>query len=535
VTLADAQTQAIRSMRVRQRRGERTAMWLAAGVIAVASILRVWSLLTPAAQIDGDQAVTGLMVDDMLSGRRQYIFIAGQRYNGALEQWVQAAIYRGLRLPRNPFTLRLPEVAWMAVAGWLVFLIGRRVCASSWRAVVATALFAVGSYWTLWKGNHSDGAYPSLLVVALLALYCALRMADDDRNRLWWSAALGFFAGMVVWLGQSGAELLVPAALWVAPIYARSLRPWLTALPAAALGAAPTLLWSARHGIFAPLDTGLNTVPSTLAQRFDHLAGPILKEFLGIAGESGRPGWPYWLQSTAVVAVTIGYVVAVARRRRGIASVLLLRPDSRSPVDALLVSVPIVAALYVASPDAWGIIDPHYLFTYTPTLAWCLAAALPGRPAPLRAATTIALTATTIATALVMLVNRSSTYLGGSDIDLRAAVSYLQAQGERDVYADFWTALPLQYYARTTLNIAPIGAGRGKFPATTAAVARATHAVYVSSPRSGRTGKTPDIRAKLLARHVHFTEHTLGDVTIYDNLRPAVKPWQVGLGPRPPT
>jgi hypothetical protein len=497
----------------------------------------VWSLLTPAAQIDGDQAVTGVMVDNMLAGRQHYVFVAGQRYNGALEQWVQAALYWALPLSRNPFTLRISEIAWMAAASWLVFLIGRRALPDAWRAVIATIVFSLGSYWTLWKGDHSDGAYPSLLVVGLLALYCALRIVDDDRRRLWWAAGLGLCAGMIVWLGQSGAELLIPAALWVAPIYARSLRPWLTTLPAAAVGASPTLLWSARHGVFAPLDTGLYSGHSTLAQRIDHASGPILKEFLGVAGESGRPGWPALLQTITVLAVTAGYLTAIVRRRRGIAAILLLRPHARALLDALLVSVPIVAVIYVTSPDAWGITDPHYLFAYTPVLAWCLAAALPARPGAFRIATAIALTATTTATALVMLVHRADTYPGTSDADLRSAVHYLQAHGERNVYADFWTALPMQYFARTSLNIAPIGAGRGKFLATTIAVARATDHVYVASNRndSGRIVWTPNIKAKLVAKHVHFTEHTIGTVTIYSNLQPALKPWQVGLGPRPPS
>jgi hypothetical protein len=67
-------------------------------------------LLTPAAQIDGDQAVTGVMVDNMLAGRQHYVFVAGQRY-GARWSSGSAALYWALPLSRNPFTLRISEIA----------------------------------------------------------------------------------------------------------------------------------------------------------------------------------------------------------------------------------------------------------------------------------------------------------------------------------------------------------------------------------------------------------------------------------------
>ena len=245
--------------------------------------VRLWSLTTPALQLDGDQAVTGLMVDNILAGRSQYAFVAGQNYNGALEQWLQAAMYWALPLPRNGFTLRLVEVALMAAACWLTYAVGRRVLNSSWRAALAAVLMALAPYWTFAKGSHSDGAYPSALIVGLLSIYCALRLLEERRLR--WAAAGGFLAGAVLWLGQTGIELLVPAALIALPVLARSARAWLVAAPAAAIGMAPSLAWSLRHHNFAVIDIHLQTPPTSLGTRSTTSSGR------SCGNSSGSPAW----------------------------------------------------------------------------------------------------------------------------------------------------------------------------------------------------------------------------------------------------
>lgn len=90
-----------------------------------------------------------------------------------MEQWAQVAFYRLTGLGQDPFTLRLPEVGWMAAATWLVYVVGRQVLLKEWPAVFAAALFSVGPYWSFWKGNHSDGAYPSLIVIGLFGVWCS--------------------------------------------------------------------------------------------------------------------------------------------------------------------------------------------------------------------------------------------------------------------------------------------------------------------------------------------------------------------------
>lgn len=495
--------------------------------------VRLWSLTTPALQLDGDQAVTGLMVDNILAGRSQYVFVAGQNYNGALEQWLQAAMYWALPLPRNGFTLRLVEVALMAAACWLTYAVGRRVLNSSWRAALAAVLMALAPYWTFAKGSHSDGAYPSALIVGLLSIYCALRLLEERRLR--WAAAGGFLAGAVLWLGQTGIELLVPAALIALPVLARSARAWLVAAPAAAIGMAPSLAWSLRHHNFAVIDIHLQTPPTSLGTRFHNVFGAILREFIGVAGLGGAPGWPYLLQHLAVAALGVAFLAAVYRRRRGALAVLTARTEGRTPVDALLVSVPIVAVIYVTSRSAWDAGTPKYLFVFTPVLLWLLAAAVPTRRPALGRVVAALLAVVMVATSMTMLVNRHDEYPGTSDAELRTAIRYLVAHNYRDVYAEFWTAMPMLYLADGSLDIAPLRGGKAKFVGVFQRVYTASSAVYVDSARTNGNAPTsrPPIDAMFQLHHIAFQKVQLGTVIIWTHISPMVRPWQIGIGRAP--
>lgn len=511
-----------------RRVSPRTVVLLA---VAAATALRVAILLTPAVQIDGDQAVTGIMVRRMLNGDAAYVYFAGQRYNGAIEQYVQVLMYWLTPLPQNSFTLRLPEVAYSALATWLVFVVGRRLLGHDWRAAVAAVIFAVAPYWSVWKSTHSDGAYPSVLLLGVLAIWAALRWQDDERAR--WPLLLGLLLGLIVWNGLTGYELAVPALL----IAGRRLRSWpglIRVLAAAVVGAGPMLVFAVTHHVFPPLDTGLWVNDSTLGGRAGYFFGPVLREFVGVAGLSGRPGWPLLAQYVIAVLVWGALLLALIRRRRGLLDALLLRGGD--PLDALLAALPIVAAVFVASPESWDFSNPHYLYVLTPVLVWLLAAIdPPGLPALGRRVGAAALVAVMAATSLTMIVNRAGVYPPTTDSDLRAAAAYLRANDEHFVFASYWTSMPLQYLA-PDIVASPIEGGQGKFPDHNRRVYDSGQVVYVQSTRniSGAPARHVPILEALRARHIQFRTHVFGGVTVYDQLVPALPPWLLGLGRRGP-
>ena len=513
-----------------------TAAALAVTVIGVA--VRIWIITRTSLKIiNGDEAVTGVMVQRILSGQGHYIFYAGQQYNGSLEQYLQAAMYWLFRLPQNAFTLRLPQIAMMAASIWLIYLVGCRLLQRPWAAVVAAALYAVGPYWTIRQGIGTFGSYPDLIVVGLVALYCSLRMGEPGRRGLWWGAGFAFCCGMVAWLGLSGVELLIPAALLAAPYFVRSWRLWAVGVPALLLGMSPLLVWSVKNGKFALLDAGPAVLPSTFGSRIHDLFGPVLREFIGVGYGNGVPGWPLTLQYLAVAALGLAYLVAVIRRWHGILAILTLRLDRPSPFDALLVTIPITVLLYSSSKWAWYSAEPRYLFASSPILVFCLAAALPARPRPIRVVAVLVGTAIFAATSLTMLANRPYNARADQTNDMRAAVTYLTTTGQTHGYADYWTAMPMLYLSRGTLDIAPLAAGRGRFPDVTAASDQAADTFYVSAtPNSKATTGGKGMEKAFAAHHVTFHRVRIGSLVVYDHLSPALKPWQLGLGlaPAPP-
>lgn len=509
-----------------------TAAALALVVVGVA--VRVWALSsTSLGHINGDEAVTGIMADRIVSGRNQYIFFAGQQYNGSLEQYLQAAMYWLLRVPQGATTLRYPQVALTALATWLMYLVGRRLLERPWAAVVAAGLFAVGPYWTLARGLGSFGSYPDLIVVGLLAVYAALRIRDG-RSAVRWAAVFGACVGLVTWLGLSAAELLIPAGLIAAPYFVRSWRLWVAAVPAVVLGAAPMLWWSLQHGTFALANAGPQVQPSTVGGRFRNLFGPVLREFIGVAFVNGTPGWPLALQYAAAVALGVASVVAVVRHRRGIVAVLLLRTDGRSGLDALLASVPFLVVVYCASKWAWVAAEPRYLYAFSPVLLWCLAAALPARPGPVRLTAVLVGCAVFAATSLTMIGNRPYRTAADGIHNPKAVADFLRANGDQYGYAEYWTAMPILYASGDTLDISSMTAGRNKFPDVTAAADAAPTTFYVAAGVTSTARYGGQWMEQQLKSHaVSYRRTVIGSQVVFDQLSPALKPWQLKFGPGP--
>ncbi|HVQ90513.1 MAG TPA: hypothetical protein VMU51_05705 [Mycobacteriales bacterium] len=642
-------------------RWPRFRAWPVWPLLLVCAAYRLWYLTRPQALLDGDEAMTGLMVRRILAGH-PYAFLADQHYNGAIEQYPQALVWAVL--PQTPGTLRLPQVGLAVLACWLVFLVGRELLGVR-RGWLAAALFAVGPFFLVWKGIRSHGAYPTAQVLGLLGIWLALRLqpshrtAPPDRpagtDRLdagpgrlgrwraarwpasgrpaggplaggptadglpaglpvaggrsvdrraagglpadwlpagglrvgrWpagWAAAawFGVVLGAAAWSAWTAGYLLAPAAVWLAPALRR--RAGLLGPIAAGglVGYLPALAWAVRHHEL-PLLVG--SQPSTgPVERLRLLFGPVLREFVGVGYFDAAPGWPRALQTAAVLGLAAAYLAGCWWRRRGLAGLLLLRAGGdRRPADLLLLVPPVVVLFYLLSKYTWWAGEPRYLFAAYPALALGLAALPPRRrpagPARVGALGRFAgpggaagpdrrlgarawlgaagrsgrvgrLGAPLVAAALVVTVGATSLataarHAGDGDARrddcLRTAGNWLADHGVTAAYSDYWTGMPLQLLAgdRHRLSVAPMNSGRAKFPALRYA-ADAAPPVYVLSRAPDPMGQAPDQVAAMdqaLARdRVTATRTQVGCTTIYTDLRPARRPWDLGLGkPLPP-
>jgi 4-amino-4-deoxy-L-arabinose transferase-like glycosyltransferase len=479
--------------------------WLMAAAVLVTAAARVVYLVSPVMQFNADEATTGIMVRRILAGHG-YAFYAGQEYGGALEQYLEAAVYAVTRLPQNPLTLRLPLVALSCVTCVLVYRVGRDVLGDVRRALVAAALYAVGPWFNVIGTVTSFGFYAAGQVLGMVALWCALRA---DRGR-WWLLGLGLAAGLGTWTAATALYLLIPILVWLLPVLARDLRQWATLAGGFGLGALPLLGSLLVHpALPLPEDPAES---STVLERLGHLVGPMLRQYVGVTYSHTEGGLWVPLQVLAVAGLVAAYLVAVVRRR-GLVDFLRGRLDRRRPGDLLLAVPPVVVVLYAASNATWYTGTPRYLIGTFPLLAIGLAALVPSRPWPVPAALVAAAAALSVAF-FPTIQNRDTSAQYAA---LRQVAAQLAAEGEDRVWAGYWTATPLQYAAGDRITVAT-ASGVRRFPDAQAAVERAPRFVYVGSDLDGTAAA---FRAALDRRHVPYRARTFAFLTVFDRLSPS--------------
>ena len=237
-------------------------------------------------------------------------------------------------------------------------------------------------------------------------------------------------------------------------------------------------------------------------------------------------------------AIWIAWVVV---RRRGLLAVLSLRRDGREPIDLILLIFPFAVALYLISPYTFFTGSPRYLFALYPVFAVALAATATVAAEQIsakwpRQGARVALAfggVLLVALGSVDTVTSDMHFLGGSrgyttDLQLRQAVRFLQAQGDQYVYGEYWTAMPAYYFAAgTDLRIAAWDFGF-RFADVLAAVNAAPRFAYVSTNRPGDYSADAVIAA-LNANAATYRVTRFGSATVVDQLSRQLRPNQLGL------
>jgi 4-amino-4-deoxy-L-arabinose transferase-like glycosyltransferase len=483
---------------------------LVALVVAAAGAARLAYLLSPVVQFNADEATTGIMVRRILAGHG-YVFFAGQDYGGALEQYLEAAVYAVLRLPQNALTLRLPLVALCMATAALVYAVGREVLGGPARALVAAALYAVSPWFNIIGPVTSLGFYAAGQTLTIAALWCALRATRGPR----WLFAAGLVAGLGVWTAATALYVLLPVFGWLLPVLGRDVRRWAVAAGGFVLGAAPLLGAFAAHRTLPVPSTPAEQ--STVWQRVGNLFGPVLRQYAGLTYSHDDGGLWLPVQVVVVVALVAGYGLALARRR-GLAD--FLRTDRRRPGDLLLAVPPVVLVLWAASDATWYTGTPRYLVGTYPLLAIGLAALVPVRRWVVPAAVVVV--------SAVLAYGFFPTIRGGTadrDAVLRRVADVLAAEGHPDVYAGYWTAMPLQYVAGDRLVVATAG-GLERFPDARRTVERSPAPVYVGSDFDGTAAA---FRAALDRAHLPYRARSVAFLTVFDELPAGTEPAALGL------
>ncbi|HEY6746811.1 MAG TPA: glycosyltransferase family 39 protein [Mycobacteriales bacterium] len=492
----------------------RRRLLLPALVALLAAATRLAYLLGPAMQFTADEATTGIMVRRILDGHG-YVYYAGQDYGGALEQYVEAAVYAVLRLPQNELTLRLPLVALSMITCALVFRVAGDVFDDPVRPLVAAALYAVSPWFNVIGTVTSLGFYAVGQTLSIAVLWCALRAG---RGR-WWLFGTGLCAGLGLWTAATALYVLIPVFVWLVPMLGRDRRRWATVAAGFGLGALPLLGSLVRHRTLPlPPDPAR---PTGVLERVGNLFGPILRQYTGVTYAHGEGGLWLPVQVAVVAGLVVAYLVALARRR-GLADLVRGRVERRRPADLLLAVPPVVLVLWAASDATWYTGTPRYLVGTFPLLAIGLAALVPTRvPVPGRVPVVpVVAVAACAALSFGFFPRIAASHTRQDQAVLRQVSTVLQAERHTDVYAGYWTATPLQYVAGDRLAVAT-AIGVRRFPDAQAAVERSPAPVWVGSDHDGTTAV---IRAALDRAGVPYRARRFGFLTVFDQVPATADP-----------
>jgi dolichyl-phosphate-mannose-protein mannosyltransferase len=423
--------------RMRWRRAPFAWSVVAAGGILAGFALRVWVLSSPLGALESDEAVVGLMARRALDGDFS-VFYWGALYGGSQEALLTAPFFAVFG--SSTLALKLVALALYAVAGVLVWLVGRRTVGEP-AARVAAALFWLWPPFFVWWSTKARAYFASGLLLGLAALLLVLRLRERDSKRD--AALLGLVLGLGLWATLQSFLLAGPALLWLAIRRPAAYRLAPFALPAAAVGALPWLAWNATHGWNAVLPRSVAGSETTYFERFRDFFGVVLPEWLGVR-------LPYSLDWTPNRAVGVAVVVLALC---AFALVLVRRPPR---MELLLLVGAAFPFLYASSSFTFFVDEPRYLVFLAPIPALLLAAGLV-RAGLIPTAVALLCLGTFSAVGLVQMERqgRYSPLRVPSNID--PVLETLERHHVRHVLANYWIAYRITFESRERIVASPSG------------------------------------------------------------------------------
>jgi 4-amino-4-deoxy-L-arabinose transferase-like glycosyltransferase len=255
--------------------------------------LRLAVLASPLGELDGDEAVVGLMARHIAYLGDRPIFYYNQQYVGSIEAFAAAPLF--LLFGSSTFLLKL--IPTVASLGFLVLtaLTARRLFGNAPAIITAAYLALPPSMWAGWS-TKARGGYATLLFMGAAILMVTLVAAD--RRRVPWLLFLwGVLGGVAFWTHILAVVYIVPGVIY---LLARRRRDWtwlelVLAVVGLVVGALPLIVYNLTYDFatvtallkpadlpFDPLDqlfrffrvgvpvlAGLGQ-PTTSAPMFDH-------------------------------------------------------------------------------------------------------------------------------------------------------------------------------------------------------------------------------------------------------------------------
>ncbi len=534
--------------------------WLWLGALLLAGLLvRLAILASPLGELDGDEAVVGLMARHIAFLGDRPVFYYNQQYLGSLEAFTAAPLFK--LLGSSTLLLKLVPTTYSLGFVWLTALVARRLFGNG-PALVAAAYLALppamGAVWS----TKARGGYAELLFLGAALLLVTLWLAER-RRPAWGTLLWGLLAGLAFWTHLLAIVYLVPGAIY---LLARRRRQWSAAKLALGTvgviaGMWPMLAYNVAAGfptiaaLLTPPDLPLD--PAAQLFRFFRVGIPVLIG-LGQPTTSADMFDRDWLNrpagnpAIALVAV-LALATVVAWHARTLRP-LFAPPAGARTEPALLVLLAVAVPLVVAvTRFGFFVSEPRYalpLYAVVPLVAqaiWHLprsVSALRAGRAPVRGQRPGAPSGpeggkpwpTAVAVAALLALNLYS--LLSTDVRLwrpeeavdstaatRAELArHLEAEGRHQLYTDYWIAYPLMFESQETVFAYVISGGFNRYIPPADNVQRTANAVWVFVPGSEAEGdflnRLRDLGGTAQVEDVSVYR-IYKEVTPIDRLRPA--------------
>ena len=492
---------------------------------------RLGVIASPLGELDGDEAVVGLMARHIAYLGERPIFFWGQQYLGSLEAFTAAPLF--LLLGSGTALLKLVPTLYSLGFLGLSVLLARRIFGEGPALATGAYLALPPSMWAVWS-TKARGGYAEVLLLGEALLLLTLWLGERPGSRRG-AAAWGFVAGLALWTHLLAVVYIGPALIY---LVARRRGPWSLAevglgVLGGLIGAAPMAAYNLTSGfptvasMLQPSDLPID--PPAQFFRFFRVGVPVLAG-LGqptTSAEMFDHDWPHRPAGSAVIVaallLVLGATVALqwpAIRR------LFGRHSGPNAGPALLVlvaaAVPPVVAL---TRFGFFVSEPRYALPLYSTVPLATAALwrLPARVRLLLLAAVLAFNVWSLLSTDVRLW-RPEEAVDSTTATRADLVRSLVAQDRHQMYTDYWIAYPGMFETRETVLGYVISDGFNRYIPPADNVQRTPNAAWVFIPGSDSEGEFLDHLASIggtARRQDTAVYHVYVDVTPIDRMRPA--------------
>jgi hypothetical protein len=441
-------------------------------------VLRLAVIASPLGEIDGDEAVVGLMARHIVFLGELPVFYWGQPYLGSLEAFSAAPLFWLF----NSSTLLLKLVPTAYSLGFLVVsaVLARRLFGSGAALATAAYLAVPPAMWTVWS-TKARGGYAELLFLGQAVLLATLALGRSRSRRL--ALGWGVLVGLAFWTHLLAIVYILPSIVFLLLARRTSTRAggpgWSAAqvglgVAGALLGMAPLIVANVTGGfltlaaLLQPPDLPLDLVAQSV--RFFRVGIPVLLG-LGQPTTSQRmfdQDWPLRPAGHLWVAVLalLGLAGVLATYWPALRRLVSRGAEKASEPALLLMLAAVVPPVIALTRFGFFVSEPRYalpLYGIVPLLAgalWRVRVAAVSRWAIVGGV--VAFNLWSVATTDQRLWQPEDT-LDSTAATRAELVQYLVAGNRHQIYTDYWIGYPIMFETRETVLAYVISGGFNRY------------------------------------------------------------------------